>query len=489
MLLVALALVGAILHSGGDDPGLVGPAPVSPPPARADAAADPPAPGNGADADATAKADTAPAPARGDAVVAGVVRIGGAPPLDPLPLRAFTIDPTMVSNLEVATDAEGRFRFEGLPDDWDGFVCLPPGYELLDGGANTDALAGDVDLVIEARRRDEAIGRVLNADGRPAANAWVSLDCEGEDGRPGGSATTTDRTGRFALPLPSEMPVRAVLVARSPSEAVGIEREVDVARLSGPVDYGDLVLPAERTVVLLVTDSDGNPVTTATVAIEDRASTSPGAGAGDGRLELTLPATAVTLRVEAYPYETRRIELPPGALSPFPVRLDRAARLRVAPRGPDGAPAEGVVVMVSAKEDLFVEEPDGGLRVPVATSLPDAGGWCDFGPFRPGVRFRVEVLDRWSDEVLFAEEVSLGRGEWRELRPRIADPGRSFVGRVVDEANRPVVGANVRLRVDVGGWSQIGRPARTESFERPASARGASSSGCGAGTIFRSRPR
>jgi hypothetical protein len=154
---------------------------------------------------------------RGGVVTGRVTRAGSAGPVANVWVHAtaarkdasFTTYPSR----SAPTDAEGRFRIEGLGVGWvtvfvqgDGFLSV--GLERVRDDADdplarrTDA-AGVLDVALEVVEAAPVVGRVVDPAGRPIAGARVELDPSGvgpdADGAPSAGAGGAQRARRGGL--------------------------------------------------------------------------------------------------------------------------------------------------------------------------------------------------------------------------------------------------------------------------------------------------
>ncbi len=327
------------------------------------------------------------------------------------------------------TDANGHFELDGAP------LCASKLVVDAIGYASTsveppDRAAFDLSIVLDALDRPHAIvrGTVVDANGVPVADAWVST---------GGNAHRTVRDGRFefdleeavtrstyteveagvAQPAPQPTTLRAVLVGFLPAE-VSLPSLEDLRR---PHAGFELVLDGKPLSIRgKVVDTDGNAVVGAQISASNESGFGEildrsGSGgmsthitieallrgkkngfdvqlvrsASDGSFELDglLPRE---YEIEAFdPVTLRRAASSPamGGASDVVIRLERAKNTsHVAGRvvGRDGTPVVGVHVLLAVQWNQ-----SGELRFGQHATT-DADGRFDLGSIAPK-EFSIQV--------------------------------------------------------------------------------------------------
>ncbi len=207
--------------------------------------------------------------ARGFAVTGRVVHPGGAPAAGAIVSAQGTgLGRRIPTSFALATTGEGgTFRLDGLRRDVPHAVRVEAASAaswrgLAEPPATGDVALGDVVLVPPSR----VAGRVISADGRPAARARVVL-AGPEDPALGSEMVTeyedvTDDLGRFDFP--SVAPGFARLQVTPPGEAP-VQRAVTVAP-GNDLTGLEIVLAAARELRVRVVSDDGKPVPSARIA-------------------------------------------------------------------------------------------------------------------------------------------------------------------------------------------------------------------------------
>ena len=370
------------------------------------------------------------------------VRVGGGPPL----AQAWQQDATRV---ESTTDAQGRFRLEGIGRSPVGIVARAAGFASAGRG---DVRAGDaVDLFLfpGATLR----GTVRDDAGRPVAGALVRADSDRFSSAP--QAETTDAQGAFVMA--GIRPGEYVVVARGGSRAPGIafvlvepdaEASVSLALSEGGYATGQIV------------DSDGRPLTgrVRLEVFEERglspaASDAVSAEAGaDGRFALgPLPTGKLGLGVSAPRHTARRVEVAipvrGRAVDLGQVTLETGLVIRGSVRDREGNPVPGARVSASSKgriersEGEAVTESDAafviaGLRAGPHELIAAAAGYAT-------ARSQAEPG---------GSPVTL-----------VLQPGGEITGRVVDARGDPVDDADVESQAtDDPRWGPRGTSGRSD---------------------------
>jgi len=293
----------------------------------------------------------------------------------------------------VTSDAQGRFRFEGVPAQV-GWAQATAG-DLLSDRVGVEP--GDADLVLTVRPGGVLAGRVLHPDGRPAtAFALQLVRLRRPD--PPRTLSIVDPDGRWeARGLPSGMwELQALAADSGPSDRVRVELPAS----PGARVERDLRLRGGRRLVGVVHDANTQqPVAGARVAMEsspgeDSVLVRTGTFTGpDGRFELEgLPEVPVSVAVEAERYNRRIVTLPRGR-----TQVDVSLR----PVATDQTPATDLVGI-----GAVVGRNDDGL---VLGNLVASGGAAAAGLHQGDVVLRVD--GQTIAELGFEEAISRLRGE------------------------------------------------------------------------------
>jgi hypothetical protein len=319
----------------------------------------------------------------------------------------------------VTSDAQGRFRFEGVPPQV-GWAQASAGDLLSDRVAIE---AGDAELVLTVQPGGVLAGRVVRSDGRPAtAFALKLVRLRRPD--PPRTLSIVDPDGQWEVRgLPAgTWELQAVAADSGPSDRV----RVDLPASPGARVEKDLHLHAGRGLTGVVSDANTHqPVPGARVAMEsspgeDSVLVRTGTFTGpDGRFELEgLPDVPVSVAVEAEGYNRRIVTLPRGKTQ---------VEVSLRPVGSDQTPATDLVGI-----GAVVGRNDDGL---VLGNLVASGGAAAAGLHPGDVVLRVDGLT--VAELGFEEAISRLRGEegtMVRLDVRRADGSTS----TVDVIRRPI---------------------------------------------------
>jgi len=293
----------------------------------------------------------------------------------------------------VTSDAQGRFRFEGVPSQV-GWAQASAGDLLSDRVA---VEAGDAELVLTVRPGGVLAGRVLHSDGRPAtAFALKLVRLRRFD--PPRTLSIVDPDGRWEVRglAAGTWELQALAADSGPSDRVRVELPTS----PGARVEKDLRLHGGRHLTGVVRDaSTQQAVAGARVAMEsspgeDSVLVRTGTFSGpDGRFELEgLPDVPASVAVEAEGYNRRIVTLPRG-------RTEVEVALR--PVANDQTPATDLVGI-----GAVVGRNDDGL---VLGNLVASGGAAAAGLHPGDVVLRVDGLA--VAELGFEEAISRLRGE------------------------------------------------------------------------------
>ena len=420
---------------------------------------------------------------------------------------------------EATSDAGGAYELRGLSagdysvsaslDDWRGGKT-DERVEVEDGMTRTGT-------VITMIRGLEITGRVLMADGSPAARVPVRLEQArsggGEEGGrrsfwgggnrgPERKETNTDDDGAFRFAALTETAARVVATAEqtaadgSESQLVAIAEDV-APEGSEPLE---LVLRPTLTLAGVVVDDIGEPVTEFEVrAAREGYSSRSGAGDGlrkpitteDGRFSVTgLSAGTWTVSIRASGYtspedQTRTVTVPQAGPEPRFI-LERRGSVRGIVVGPGGAAIAGATVARTQNRGGFGG--GWGRREEGVTSGDD--GSFELEDLRPGAQSFEASSDDWaksepvSVEVIAGETaeglvLELRRGgtisgivrdaegnPWSDRRVTYAQGGgpmAMFGGS--DTATTDASGSFTFERVPPGQWTVNASPGEREMFK------------------------
>ncbi|RMH38194.1 MAG: hypothetical protein D6689_19905 [Deltaproteobacteria bacterium] len=388
---------------------------------------------------------------RGAPVAGRVVDEAGAPiagaRVGPIEAGSLTGALDAIAHEGAKTDDAGAFRIPAVAAGTYRFVAVHDGYPpAASEPVTVDGRTERTGVVIQLARGARVAGRVVTADGQPAAHATVRLvarDASTWTAIPGSGAhqAIADDQGRFTFDAVARVPV--VLVASgdaATSEAVDVD-------LTGKDAVEDVVLTLSIDGVIagIVVDGDGAPVAEVYVtALPD---------VFDGEVsmaELALrgPHTAMTGGDGRFALRG----VPPGS---YRVRATRGAPLSIELFGTAG----GVRAKPGDTDVRVVLEAEGGVTGRV--QLPDGSAPDAFtvavgaGTLRPGGRdgrFEVDGIPGGTYDVTFrgpefapttVRDVTIRGGEITDLGVISLRRGRSVRGRVLGPDGAPVAGATV----------------------------------------------
>ncbi len=384
------------------------------------------------------------------------------------------------------TDAQGRFRIEGLRSRTRFHVRACPVSPLYGDSARPTTRAGEprrVSLRVLPGRILR--GRVVDTAGQ-GLPAWVRAEAHSGPDRWLDSpwpvrrflepAHETDADGRFRLVVPPESKI--LLGARLP----GVVFAPTLVRVASTADEVALVLPptGAASVIGSVRDEDGHPVegarvvAIATTGIRDlpharRVVLARSDAAG--RFEVPhLPATElVALAVEAPGFVVwHRIAKAAPLLAERPLEvgvvLVRGVRIQVRVRTPAAQPVAGADVMLLGRKHP-ASSASWARRARTATD-----GIATFDEVPPGKGHVLAEADGYFQQVAIPRQYGVElRGPSFDTRAPESDalvdvvlqPGVTLHGRVIDRKGAPVPAATVSLdlrRREGLGWAGFTSP-------------------------------
>ena len=322
------------------------------------------------------------------------------------------------------TDAEGRFRLDGLSSDLADLSVRANGYPLLvRAGVRTNA---DEPVLIELKPGASVGGRVLDNGGNGVAGILVSLRIErnyrtGGDPRLWGAQDMfprqmTDAEGRFRFD-------RLVPGTWSAETKKGTEgAKLDQIELApGAEREIELLLQTRDRLTVIVTTSAGEPVANAEIRIQSAGERIPGGYGrtdGSGRSEMDITAGPVTVKVthQKLRDESREVQLEPGD-NELRLELRPGAEITGTVRSYDGASLAQATVAAETEYEFGAEshrtntvsDQNGAFRVTgleprryiVTARSP---GYADGGPDEP-----IEIGDDSVEgiEIVLEPEVSI----------------------------------------------------------------------------------
>ncbi len=389
-----------------------GPIHVSPPQATAAAATHPP----GAQAPAAPASDNLG------------VTFGAVPPVPVFAPPGSTAGALPVPGF--ASDADGRFRIEGVPAGRVQVVARLAGYAPGTSAPRRVRAGQQLEgLRIELPRGGTLAGRVLDAQGQPVAAVRLQIEVEGERAA---RTTLSGQDGRFLL---EAVRGKCVVTAFAP-DAPALREQTQV----GSGERRELLLrlaSSGRPLLGRVHDARGFPIEGARIRVEAVSPRSPGERSaisvadGSFRVEgLAAPPYRIVVEHEAYA-PTRM-----GPLSPGP---EQEVSIELRP----GARVWGTVI------DAMTNEGVANARVTLRGKghARHAGRTDTRGKFE----FKNLIAGKYSGFIGHSGyvperfEAVAGEGETRELDPLPLHPAGLVSGAVVDRLGAPVFDAEVAL--------------------------------------------
>ncbi len=390
------------------------------------------------------------------------------------------------------SDAQGRFRFEGLARDWRGRVEVARGYSILrashgsmDSGSQQRTLLLEAPcdgLGLEAGRWPVLRGRLVWADsGEGVAEGGLNVYVEFASGMtsPMTGANSDDR-GNFSVALGTSSasdlhawvdparrgrPSRISLGAWADGSAGFVSRDWNDEELEESLERLDLEVSLERARVWHFVARDGasgEPVAGARVSAPGGVG-GPADAEGRGTFlggEAPFLIGSPTHQIE--PLEP--LEVADGtAADPLEFALHPANLLTVAVVA---APAVlehlSSVRLQTAGEGLFLEGRPSSTQLHEAFGFPvfygsigkdearygaapDPHGRVEVHCLRPGVSMQIAVIDRLGRTMAEAAAVSPALGERLEVRLEVEATPVEFRGIVVDAVGEPVADASVSV--------------------------------------------
>ncbi|MBN8228697.1 carboxypeptidase regulatory-like domain-containing protein [Corallococcus macrosporus] len=331
---------------------------------------------------------------------------------------------------EAATDAEGRFVLDGLPE---GSVTL---WALGDTGAvsqgGVPVGSDDVELTLEQGVLFQ--GRVTATDRTPIPDARVTLVSRWHTRF---FDATTDAEGHFvAGPLPQGS-YAAFVTADGGSSWFKPE-------LDSPADLAAVVLARTLPIAGQVLSAEGTPAPGVQVLLEGStatASTQRTTTDDAGCFRFTAPAVAHQLNAESGGAFATLDVTPP--LEHVELRLQQGVFLEGTVRDDTGQP------IPNARVQTYRE--DGGPLAAEADTATDSAGRYRMGPTRSGPHtFRILASHHLDLEVT-AQKLLRGMAPLDFMLRR----AKSVEGRVVDTSGAPLEGIHLELSGNLGAWDDL----------------------------------
>jgi hypothetical protein len=335
----------------------------------------------------------------------------------------------------------------GVEVEANGFGTQPRAFRGPDGLADLGTKAV---VLLPAGR---VTGRVQADDPEAAKGLTVEVTSSvgGRGGLDVGSAeVVTDEAGRFEIPAiaAGHLLVRARPRPDSPDlPGRPIRRRLEAGK---SIDLGLTLKRGVKVFGMVVEEDGGWPVAGAVSPVEPVAVRTD----AEGRYEAFVPPGLVSTRLLGVPrpyvglpafFGPRPVVVPP-AIAGFElprIEVERGAEVRGWVVNEDERPVAGAKVVASWT--LF----DGRTRAPMtASTMTRVDGSFLIGPLDPDASVQLEAS---SEGFSTPEPVTTRPSEGRPARVAVAAADdQAPVGRVVDEAGQPVVGASVRIWATAG---------------------------------------
>jgi protocatechuate 3,4-dioxygenase beta subunit len=371
----------------------------------------------------------------------------------PFEMRGGTPNDTLSAALTTKTDAEGKWRFEGIPEGTRVFVALDDDRFSV---PTVDVRSGSLEAVIQAKAGATLKGRVLLPDGQPAAGAQLYIGRSTNRGNESVLSPKTDADGRFtAVRLPAGDISLTVYSERK--EWLTLGQEITDVKPGETRDLADIKLSAGIKVTGIVLDETGKPVSGASVRING----TPAKSGSDGRYTMQVDKGKNWLTASKDGYlgiggdggETQaEVTVRPDetAQELDPIKIQRGVYVSGTARTEAGEPATGV---------RFNSEPS--WQNP-AKAVVAKDGTFRFGPLFPGKEAVIRAGGTWdiNKEVKVKAPTLAREAEAPKLDLVVKRIELLPVsGRIVDVEGAPLpdVKANFRIYNDSNrnSWSNV----------------------------------
>jgi hypothetical protein len=411
----------------------------------------------------TATTETTESAADPGASIAGVVRVNGSLPSEPISLGLATEGvPSDERRIRIADD--GRFEFTGLPDGHRGRLLIPRRYQFIQPESRTRYITVEApreDLFLDLERMRCLTGRLVSLqDGEPLEDARLSAEITWWMGSQMNAGTELEGN-RFFVPFDeTEMNAIGKVKLEAWTES-GLRGAFEFGRDEIPqdLDLGELALGVGGVARLVVLDPERRPVQGARVRARDVEGIAEETDS-QGRATLQgLPPDA-TFEVLARGFEPIRFPAP-ISLEPVEVVLQRANRLTIRILDSNGAPQPAARLRISAEGVLFPEGVFNRFLTPQIPGLGSLGGRdgelhyyrlaadergsIELQSILPGRTFALDVEDEAGGSAHHEVVDPMGAQEQRELTVRLSRQAKSLSGRVQDLFGQPLEGAAVML--------------------------------------------
>ncbi|HZL35943.1 MAG TPA: carboxypeptidase regulatory-like domain-containing protein [Tepidisphaeraceae bacterium] len=329
------------------------------------------------------------------------------------------------------TDAQGHFILRGVAPGPARIKAIADGYapQMINAQADAGAGAGakPLELVLEKGRLLQ--GRVVDKQGKPIADALVTIAKWRDEPGVGGFWGRTDADGRFKW---NSAPADAVTLSIGDADYM----PATVVAIANGKELAVVLEPAIIVRGTVVDDETGGAIEKFAVSaiienVNPRMETDmqvPSA-AGNFQLRLTERGELYSVRVQApgyLPVQSPRVGQGGRGTLVFNVRMKRGRRITGIILGPDGKPASGADV---ALEEIMAVQADNGVlrRNPGANAVvvkTDAAGRFALPPRQGLIKVLVVHENGWLE---FKQDVSLPEQTY-SLRPWAIVKGQLLIG-------------------------------------------------------------
>jgi hypothetical protein len=374
------------------------------------------------------------------------------------------------------TDALGRFRREGLPQEWSGRLVLLEPYRVAgadeERASFVDVEALSESLVIDVVRQPCLVGRLTHARPELSADVHVDLSLHEPTGARTWATVESDAAGRFRFVLADGEPER-VEVKATALDGASFERSFARDALlhhawSGDLDVGDVPLRGGFEAHVRVLDPERAPIAEARVFLDGDTMRTRGRTDASGEVRFPVSERVTGMRISARGFALVRLP-PPVGTERVDVVLGRTNGLRIAVLDDQGQPWVGGSVKLRAEGGLFLSHDamppthlvHGGRRYDRHGNVDARGryellqtaddGATEIQEVMPGVELSAQILDPIGRPWIEERIAGLGPDELREVALRLPPIGARLRGRCTDANGGAIVGASVWIDHESGG--------------------------------------
>ncbi|MFN0245023.1 MAG: hypothetical protein ACKVWV_19235 [Planctomycetota bacterium] len=376
------------------------------------------------------------------------------------------------ATIKIDTDGAGRFRFDGVPPSWQGWVTPEPMFLPQGGGGRVNRRVLDVrnELLIRLKSYAVVTGRIVMEETHepvPGAKGSFERDCPQDQTW---DDVSCDDDGRFWLRLQCK-PVTKLKFSFAVESVGRVSRELTDVPAEG-LDLGDVPLESAFDVTMRVQNAAGEPIAGAGAFLAENQQVASEETKDDGLCSLrSLPLSTRQVVVVAFGYYDRFVPVDPALVSaaPLEVVMEPMPMLEISGRAAQGGLLQGLVVRVRTwdpepfvtksgrskwTEEVHVDGANGSSRRSFTGTDSDEpaidarlrvqeSGVVRIAGFRPRDRTRVAVEDGVGTE-LGARELTPGELDDGEVVEFVVDRMlRTLELEIVDAQEKPVRSAFV----------------------------------------------